>query len=135
MWFQGVCKTMVLASWASFVLLFPCAGSLAENNEGPTDKEYSATMKPRLKSIDASDGIDKNEAQLIFELYGFRYFHYNGWGDLDRDGTFWYGTVLSHWGNKPLEHQVRIHSRTGAISWERGPNISNFRTLLDDHPR
>ena len=116
------------------VVHITCSPVFAEISEAPTDKQYEVGARKRLEAINAHDGIDRNEAEVIFEVYGYRFFSYNGWGPLVEGGENWLGTVLGHWSDRPLPHKIKIDKKTGAISWAIGPDVLDYRVLLDIQP-
>ena len=129
---MGKCLTLVVL-WVEICVA--CEPVLAEIPEGPTDQQYEVEARKRLDAIDSHDGIDRNEAKVIFEVYGYRFFLYNGWGPLTDGGEFWLGTVLAHWGDQPLPNKVKIDKKTGAVSWEIiEPDVLDYKTLLDRQP-
>ena len=38
---------------------------------------------------------------------------------------------MGHWSDQPLPHKVRINKKTGAVSWEIGPDVLDYKVLLD----
>jgi len=122
----------LLVVWGAVCIA--CAPIFAEISGVPTDRQYEAEARKRLDAIDSQDGIDRNEAEVIFELYGFRFFLNNGWGSLTDGGEIWLGTVMGHLGNQPLSNKVKINKKTGAVSWGIGPDVLDFKALLDTQP-
>jgi hypothetical protein len=111
-----------------------CSPVFAEILEAPTDQQYEVEARKRLDTIDVHDGIDRSEAEVIFELYGYRFFLYNGWGPLTDGGEIWLGTVSAHGDDQPLPYNVKIDKKTGAVSWVIGPDVLNYKSLLDTQP-
>ena len=105
----------LLVLWVEICIT--CTPVFAEITEAPTDQQYEVEARKRLDAIDGHDGIDRNEAKVIFEAYGYRFFLYNGWGPLTDGGDIWLGTVLDHWSDQPLPHKVKIDKKTGVVSW------------------
>ena len=121
----------------SVLLIQPCIPNtlvFAELSQAPTDQEYEIEARNRLYAIDDRDGIDRNEAEVIFEVYGYRFFLNSGWGPLTDEGENWSGAVLDHRSDRPLQYKVTIDKKTGAVSWEAGPDVLNCKVLLDTQP-
>ena len=116
------------------ILLSGCDNRDSSNDANSRYKEYITQAKEQLEKIVVADGINKTEAKIIFEIYGFRFFNNNGWGKIEDRGNNWEGVVLDHWSDKPIKHKVIINKKTGATSWVAGPTIKNYRNLLEACP-
>ena len=101
-------------------MLVTYAPAYSETPESSTAEQYEAEARKRLEVIDSQGGIDRNEAKEICELYGYRFFHNNGWRPIKDGGDVWIGTVLTHWDDQPLPEKVEIEKKTGAVSWATG---------------
>ena len=107
-------------------MLVTYSPAYSETPESSTAEQYEAEARKRLEVIDSQGGIDRNEAKEICELYGYRFFHNNGWDPIKDGGDVWVGTVLTHWDDQPLPEKVEIEKKTGAVSWALGPKVTEI---------
>ena len=132
---HSLIKPFLIFSILSVVsLLSGCDNKNSTDDVGLTNAEYIIKARKQLEEITITDGINKTEATVIFEIYGFRFFNNNGWGEIENGSSNWEGNVLDHWSDKPLKHKVLINKETGATSWKGGPTIENYKELLDACP-
>lgn len=116
------------------VICTACTHVFSDMPNESINQRYEEDARKQLDAIDSHDGISRNEAKVIFEVYGYRFFINNGWGSITDGGENWLGSVLDHWSDQPLPHKVKINKKTGAVSWEIGPDILDYKALLDTSP-
>ena len=101
--------------------------------------KYISRARLALDSISSTDGIDLREAELIFYIYSRRFFRgFLGVGPVIDCGDDWHGIALTHWTDEIMDEKVVIDKKSGAVSWVLGPDVVDYKELLDivaDYPR
>jgi hypothetical protein len=69
-------------------------------------------------SVSPNDGINKNEAQMILQMYrlvsiGTKTVYYT---PVVSEGRYWVSKKIGHWGYKTMKHPVKINNKSGDIT-------------------
>ncbi len=86
---------------------------------------------PKLSSVILTDGISRDEANVISE-YFFHYHQDIGCGATEKiidSGDIWRVTTLEGFAAQPGE-DIKIHKKTGAIRWGKDIVIDNPMDML-----
>ncbi|HSI14522.1 MAG TPA: hypothetical protein VK961_20900 [Chthoniobacter sp.] len=103
---------------AAIILLFvACACSTPQTARNDS---YTKTQQEAARVI-ATDGIDRNEAQVLATAYFHRFISGCGYvGTPERHGSYWVAQVFFGFAGTPHGY-IRVDARTGAISRQDSP--------------
>jgi hypothetical protein len=120
----------VLSSLFFCVVVSACFTSEPDWEPDYGSVKFIAGLKAQLVTIVIEDGIDAAEAKIIAENYHAHIIQLEGAiGDITFEDPFWLAVVRFGYGGEPLRNPVKIHKRTGQVSWKDGPTIDNPKDI------
>ncbi len=107
------------------ILLISCASTIS-----PSRLNRVHDIPRALDDVVVSDGINETEAKLIGKSYYLLYAltGTGGVGAARKEGDSWLLSVLADSDGNKMD-DIRIDSRSGSVSWPRGPYVADPREM------
>ena len=141
-WLDGQARSLVVSTSAPIPLALLTAAMMSACAGKPSTGTHAASrtdgaggvdhLQSELRRVDASDGVDANEARVIADMYFLT--HISGCGATDEvvlRGRVWVVSLLVGVAGSPMDETVNVDAQSGGVSSSLGPRYSDLKAFRE----